>query len=93
MTSHGSSGLVEFLVRSAVVFTEKPAEVIDESALRIDGVLSNRGVVVVGGGVEYDNGGIAAVSLKTFACDGVGARGKHGECRDRCGSDSLGNGG
>ncbi|KAI6754877.1 hypothetical protein HG530_012629 [Fusarium avenaceum] len=92
MASHDGSGLVEFVVRSTVVSTEKPAEVIDESTLRIDGVLSNRGVVVVGGGVEYDNAVVAAVTLKTFTCDGIGARGEHGECRDRCGGGSLGSG-
>lgn len=92
MTSDDGSWLVEFVVRSTVVSTEKLAEVIDKSAPRIYGVLSNRGVVVVSGGVEYDNGAIEAVTLKTFTCNDIGARGKHGECRDRCGGGKIGGG-
>jgi hypothetical protein len=71
MAGHNSRRLVEFLVRRTIVSTEKPAEVIYDPALRVDGVWSSGGVVVVGGGIEYGDGAATVVTLETSACDGV----------------------
>jgi hypothetical protein len=71
MTRHNRRGFIDLLVCHTIVSTKEPAEVIDQSALRIDGVLSNGGVVFVSGGVEYDDGVVAAVTFETSACHGV----------------------
>ncbi|KAF4950562.1 hypothetical protein FGADI_8121 [Fusarium gaditjirri] len=71
MAGYNSRRLLEFHVPHTIVSAEKPAEVIYDPALRVDGVWSSGRVVVVSGGDEYGDSAMAVVALETSACDGV----------------------